>query len=68
MCMENNNTVMKLQQTFRSEAHNIVKKNVSKIILSVRDGKGLQNRHEVTSYPYDTGVARIFKTRLLTKL
>ena len=26
MCMENNNTVMKLQQTFGSEAHNIFTK------------------------------------------
>ena len=42
-CMENNKTkILRSQQRFRSEAHNVFTEKVVKIVLSANDGKRIQ--------------------------
>ena len=40
-CLENNKTIIRSQQRFRSEAHNVFIKNVNKTALSANDDKRL---------------------------
>ena len=45
----NNEIVLKSQQRFKSEAHNIYAEEVSKMALSTNDDKRLQTFHRITS-------------------
>ena len=47
----NNEIVLKSQQRFKSEAHNVRKEGVNKIALSSNDDKRLQAHDGITTYP-----------------
>ena len=51
-CLLNNKVILKSQQRFKSEAHNVYTEEVNKIALSSNDDKRLQAYDKVTSYPY----------------
>ena len=57
--------MLKSQQRFKSEAHNVYK--VNKIALSSNDDKRLQNFDRIASYPYGTSAGKVCKTELLIK-
>ena len=48
----NNETILKSQQIFKSEAHDVYTEKVNKIALSSNDDKRLQTFERITSYPY----------------
>ena len=50
--MLNNELILKLQQRFQSEAHNVYTEEVNKIALSSNDDKRLQACDGITTYPY----------------
>ena len=52
-CLRNNKAILKSQQRFKSEAHNVYTEEVNKIALSSNDDKRLQNYDRITSYPYE---------------
>ena len=51
-CLLNDKVVLKSQQRFKSERHNVYTENVNKIALSSNDDKRLQIFDRIASYPY----------------
>ena len=66
-CLLNNKIILKSQQRFKSEAHNVYTERINKIALSSNDDKRLQTFDRITLYPYDTSVGKVCKTELLSK-
>ena len=62
----NNKAILKSQQRFKSEAHNVYTEEINKIALSSSDDKRLQT-YRITSYPYETSAGKNCKTELLSK-
>ena len=53
-CLLNNEIILKSQQRFKSEAHNVYTEEINKIVLSINDDKTLQTFDRTTSNPYGT--------------
>ena len=51
-CLLNDKLVLKSQQRFKSERHNVYTENGNKITLSSNDNKRLQTFDKITTYPY----------------
>ena len=51
-CLLNDKLVLKSQQRFKSERHDVYTENVNKIALSNNDDKRLITFDKVTTYPY----------------
>ena len=66
-CLFNNEIILKSQQRFKSETHNVYTEGVSKIALSSNNNKKLQTYDRITPYPYGTSVGKACKTELLSK-
>ena len=64
----NNEMVLKSQQRFKSERHEVYTEEINKIALSSNDDKRLQTFDRITSYPYETSAGKVFKTELLIKV
>ena len=67
-CLLNNEIILKSQQRFKSERHDVYTEEVNKITLSSNDDKRLQNIYRITSYPYGTCAGKVCKTELLSKV
>ena len=65
--MLNNEIVLKSQQRFKSEAHNVCTEEVNKIALCSNDDERLQTYDRITTYPYGTSAEKVCKTELLSK-
>ena len=59
-CLLSNKIVLKSQQRFRSERHNVYTEEINKIALSSNDGN--------ITYPYGTSAGKVCKTELLSKV
>ena len=51
-CLLNDKVVLKSQQRFKSELHDVYTEDVNKIALSSNDDKRLQTFDKITTYPY----------------
>ena len=51
-CLFNNNLILKSQERFKSELHNVYTEEVNKIALSSNDDKRVWTSNKITSYPY----------------
>ena len=67
-CLLNNEIILKSQQRFKSERHDVYTEEINKIALSSNDDKRLQTFDIVTSYPYGTSTGKVCKTELLNKV
>ena len=67
-CLLNDEIILKSQQRFKSEAHNVYTEEVNKIALSSNDDKKLQTYDRITSYPYGTSAGKACKTEMLSKV
>ena len=67
-CLLNNKIILKLQQKFKSERHDVYTEEINKIALSSNDDKRLQTFDRITSHPYATSVGKVCKTELLSKV
>ena len=67
-CLLNDKVVLKSQQSFKRERHDVYTEKVNKIALSSNDDKRLQNFDRITTYPYGTSAGRACKTELLSKV
>ena len=67
-CLLNDKVVLKSQQRFKSERHDVYTEKVNKIALSSNDDKRLQNFDRITTYPYGTRAERVCKAELLSKV
>ena len=63
----NNKVVLKSQQRFKCEAHNVYTEEVNKIALSSNYDKKLQTFDRIISYPYGTSAGKVSKIELLSK-
>ena len=64
-CLLNNEIILKSQQRFKSEAHNLYTEEINKIALSSDDSERSQTFDRVTSCPYGTSAARISKYKMI---
>ena len=64
-CLLNNKTVLKSQQRFKSERHDVYTEEINKIALSSNDDKRLQTSDRITSYPYRESTSKVCQTELL---
>ena len=51
-CLFSNNVILKSQQRFKSELHNVYTEEVNKIALSSNDHKRVWTSNKITTYPY----------------
>ena len=68
MCLFNNNPVLRSQEVFKSELHDVYTLKLNKIALSSNDAKRLQKYDKITIYPYGSSVGKVCKTELLNKV
>ena len=66
-CLLNNDFILKSQQRYKSERHNVYTEEINKIALSSNGDKRLQTFGRITSYPYGTSAGKVCKTELLSK-
>ena len=64
----NNKVILKSQQRFKSEAHNVYNEEVNKIALSINDDKRLQTYDRIKSYPYGSSAGKVCKTEIPSKV
>ena len=67
-CLLNNEIILKSQQRFKSQRHNVYTEEVNKIVVSTNDDKRLQSYDRITSYPYGTSAGKVCKTEILSKV
>ena len=60
--------MLKSQQRFKSEKHEVYTEEVNKIASSSNDDKRLQTFDRITSYPYGTSDGKVCKTELFSKV
>ena len=65
--MFKNQIILKSQQKFKSEAHNVYTEEINKVGLSSNNDKRLQTFDRITLYPYGTSVLKVCKRELLSK-
>ena len=51
-CLFNDKIILKLQQRFKSDCHNVYTEQINKIALSSNDDKRLQTFDKIITYPY----------------
>ena len=64
-CLFNNNVILKSQQRFKSELHNVYTEKVNKIALSSNDDKRVWTSNKITSYPYRYKGKHVKRVRIL---
>ena len=64
----NTEIILKSQQRFVSERHDVYPEEINKIALSSNDDKRLQIFDRGTSYPDGTSTGKVCKTELLSKI
>ena len=66
-CLLNKDIILKSQQRFKTEAHNVYNEEINKIEVSSNDDKRLKTFGRITSYPYGASVGKECKTEQLSK-
>ena len=60
--------ILKSQERFKSERHDVYAEEINKMALSSNDDKRLQTFDRITSYPYGASTGKVCKTELLSKV
>ena len=66
-CLLYNEIILKSQQRFKCEAHNVYTEEINKIVLSSNNDKSLQTFDRIALYFYSRSVGNVCKTELLSK-
>ena len=67
-CLFNDKTILKSQQRFKSDCHNVYAEHINKMVLSRNDDKRLQTSGKITTYPYGTNAFNVCKSEMLSKI
>ena len=67
-CLFNDKTILKSQQRFKSDCHNVYTEQINKIALSSNDDKKLQAFDKITIYPYGTNEFKVSKSQMISKI
>ena len=63
--MFNNTVILRSQQRFKSNYHDLYTEEVNKIALSSNDDKRLQTLDWVTTYPYETNAFKVCECEMV---
>ena len=63
----NSKTIIKSQQRFKSDHHDVHTEEVNKIALSSNDDKRLQTFDRITTYPYGSNAFKVCEIEMLVK-
>ena len=63
----NDKTILKSQQRFKSDCHNVYTEQINKIALSSNDVKRLQTFDKIITYPYGTNAFKVCESKMLSK-
>ena len=63
-----NKTILRSQQRFKSDYHNVYTEDVNKIVLNSNDEKRLPTFHRVTTYLYGTNDFKVCESEMLNKI
>ena len=66
-CLLNNKIILKSQQRFKSDYHNVYTEQTNKIALSSNDDKRLQTFDKIITYPYGTNAFKVCESKMLSK-
>ena len=67
-CLFNDKIILKSQQRFKSDYHNVYTEQINKIALSSNDDKRLQTFDKITTYPYGTNAFKVCESEMLSKI
>ena len=67
-CLFNNKIILKSQQRFKSDHHNVYTEQINKITLSSNGDKRLQTFDKITTYPYGTNASKVCESKMLSKI
>ena len=67
-CLFNNRIILKSQQRFKSDYHNVYTEEINKIALSSNDDKRLQTFDKTTTYWYGTNAFKVCESEILSKI
>ena len=58
-CLFNNKMILKSQQRFKSDHHNVYTEQINKIALSSNDDKRLKTFDKIATHPYGTNAFKV---------
>ena len=64
-CMFDNKIILKSQQVFRSDHHNVYTVEINKIALISNDEKRLRTLDRITTYPHGTNVFKVCESKMM---
>ena len=67
-CLFNNKIILKPQQRFKSDHHNVYTEKINKIALNSNDDKRLQTIDKITTYQYGTNAFKMCEREMLSKM
>ena len=67
-CQFSNEIILKSQQRFKSDYHNVYTEQINKIALSSNDDKRLQTFDKITTYPHGTIAFKVCESEMLSKI
>ena len=66
-CQSNEKIIVKPQQRFKKDCHNVCTEQIYKIALCSNDDKRLQAFDKITTYPYETNEFKACESEMLSK-
>ena len=66
-CLFNNKLILKSQQKFKSDYHNVYTEQIDKILLGSSGNEILQTFDKVTMYLHGTNAFKVCKSEMLSK-
>ena len=67
-CLFNNKIILKSQQRFKSDCHDVYTEQMNKIALNTKYDKRLQTFDKITTYPYRINAFKVCKSEMLSKI
>ena len=67
-CLFHNKIILKSQQRFKRDYHNIYTEQINEIALSSNNDKRLQTFDKITTYPYGTNAFKVCESEMLNKM
>ena len=64
-CLFKDKIILKLQQRFKSDYHEVYTGEISKIALSSNDDKRLETFDKVTTYPYGSNACKVCESEMM---
>ena len=61
----NDKVILKLQQRFNSDHHNVYTEEINKIALNSNDDKRLRTSDRIKTYPYGTNAFKLCESEIL---